>query len=162
MSDTLWIMETRGRELMLIKTWAQYGPYEDHVTQQSVGTKDSVASCRPGVLFYLSDSGVASRGNPCLREWPSLFFSSLLWHVNNRGAYRAGELPYTLNKLQRKHRQSLVTKCNCSKREVCSKPGGCQLTLLTVYLLLTMRWLRHTMKSLSWAKDKSINPVESV
>lgn len=39
----------------------------DLVVQGSVGTKSVWAQARDSSLFYLSDSGAASRGNPCLK-----------------------------------------------------------------------------------------------
>lgn len=78
----------------------------DLVAQGSVGTKTVWAPARDSSLFYLSDSGAASRGNPCLKLWPSLLFSSLLQAVNNRGTYKAVALPFTLNMLQRKQYHS--------------------------------------------------------
>lgn len=46
------------------------------VAQESVGNKTVWVPAWDSSLFYLSDSGAASRGNPCLKQWPSLFFSS--------------------------------------------------------------------------------------
>lgn len=46
------------------------------VAQQTVGNKRICVPAWDSSLFYLSDSGAASKGNPCLKKWPSLFFSS--------------------------------------------------------------------------------------
>lgn len=39
----------------------------DLVVQGSVGTEAVWAPARDSLLFYLSDSGAASKGNPCLK-----------------------------------------------------------------------------------------------